>query len=172
MSKQRNKKYNPQKLETLRNQGKVSRSVPLTALTPSQVALKIRAKQIIKQNSFPTIRDQREGCEFAGWMEISMASRPAEWRVNRMKFFGDWCGEKNLDKILPDIVKDTKERSYQIDLRLFGIQGEEYEVDTLILMNPKNIDELEFGAKQYCASYAFDSGLLFDMDECYFEVRA
>ena len=61
--KKRNKKYNPQKLQTMRNQGKVSRSVPLTALTPQQVALKIRAKQIIKQNSFPAIRDQREGCE-------------------------------------------------------------------------------------------------------------
>ena len=41
--KKRNKKYNPQKLETLRNQSKASRSVPLTALTPSQVALKIKA---------------------------------------------------------------------------------------------------------------------------------
>ena len=170
--KARNKKYNPQKLQTMRNQGKVSRSVPLTALTPAQVALKIKAKQIIKRNSFPAIRDQREGCEFAGWMEISMASRPAEWRVNRMKFFGDWCGEKNLDKILPDIVKDTKERVYHIDLRLFGILGEEYEVDTLVVKNPKNMDELENRAKQYCALYAFDSGLLFDMDECYFEVRA
>ena len=88
MSKQRNKKYNPQKLQTMRNQGKASRNVPLTALTPAQVALKIRAKQIIKQNSFPEVRDQREGCEFAGWMEISMASRPAEWRVNRMRFYG------------------------------------------------------------------------------------
>ena len=172
MSKQRNKQYNPRKLENMRNQGKVSRSVPLTALTPAQVALKIRAKQIIKQNSFPAIRDQREGCEFAGWMEISMAARPPEWRVNRMKFYGDWCGEKNLDMILPDIVKDTKERMYQIDLRLFGIQGEEYEVDTLILINPKNIDELEFGAKQYCALYAFNEDLLLHSDECYFEVRA
>ena len=172
MSKQRNKKYNPQKLQAMRNQGKVSRSVPLTALTPQQVALKIRAKQIIKQNSFPAIRDQREGCEFAGWMEISIAARPPEWRVNRMKFFGDWCGEENLSKILPDAVKDTKERMYQIELRLFGILGEEYEVETLIVKNPKNIDELEERAKQYCASYAFDSGLLFDMDECYFEVRA
>ena len=172
MSKQRNKKYNPRKLENMLNQGEVSRNVPLIALTPAQVALKIRAKQIIKQNSFPAIRDQREGCEFAGWMEISMASRPAEWRVNRMRFFGDWCGEKNLDKILPDIVKDTKERVYQIDLRLFGILGEEYEVDTLIVKNPKNIDELEERAKQYCASYAFDKGLLFHRDKCYFEVRA
>ena len=172
MSKNRNKKYNPQKLQAMRNQGKANRSVPLTALTPSQVALKIRAKQIIKRNSFPAIRDQREGCEFAGWMEISMASHPPEWRVNRMKFFGDWCGEKNLDKILPDIVKDTKERVYQIDLRLFGIQGEEYEVETLIVKNPKNMDELEFGAKQYCASYAFDEDLLLDLDKCYFEVRA
>ena len=170
--KKRNKKYNPQKLETLRNQGKVSRSVPLTALTPAQVALKIRAKQIIRQNSFPAIRDRREGCEFAGWMEISMASRPAEWRVNRMKFFGDWCGEKNLDKILPDIVKDTKERVYQIDLRLFGILGEEYEVDTLIVKNPKNMDDLENMAEQYCALYAFNEDLLLHSDECYFEVRA
>nr|WP_313379326.1 hypothetical protein [Moraxella sp.] len=170
--KNRNKKYNPQKLQAMRNQGKASRSVPLTALTPQQVALKIRAKQIIKRNSFPAIRDHREGCEFAGWMEISMASRPAEWRVNRMRFYGDWCGEKNLDKILPDIVKDTKERVYQIDLRLFGIQGEEYEVDTLILINPKNMDDLELKTKQYCASYAFDEDLLLNLDECYFEVRA
>ena len=101
-----------------------------------------------------------------------MASRPAEWRVNRMRFYGDWCGEKNLDKILPDIVKDTKERVYQIDLRLFGIQDEEYEVDTLIVKNPKNMDDLENRAKQYCASYAFDKGLLFHRDKCYFEVRA
>ena len=172
MSKQRNKKYNPQRLETLRNQGKVSRSVPLTALTPDQVALKIKAKQIIKQNSFPEVRDRREGCQFAGWMEISMASRPPEWRVNRMKFFGDWCGEKNLDKILPDIVKDTKERVYQIDLRLFGIQDEEYEVDTLIVKNPKNMDDLENRAKQHCALYAFNEDLLLHSDECYFEVRA
>ncbi len=90
-----------------------------------------------------------------------MASRPAEWRINRMRFYGDWCGEKNLDKILPDIVKDTKDRMYHIDLRLFGIQGEEYEVDT----NPKNIDELEFGAKQYCASYAFDEDLLLNLGQ-------
>ena len=170
--KKRNKKYNPQKLETLRNQSKASRSVPLTALTPSQVALKIKAKEIIKRNSFPDIKDHRDGCEFSGWMEISMASRPAEWRVNRMKFFGDWCGEKNLDMILPDIVKDTKERVYQIDLRLFGILGEEYEVDTLIVKNPKNMDELEDRAKQYCALYAFNEDLLLHSDECYFEVRA
>ena len=135
--KNRNKKYNPQKLETMRNQGKVSRSVPLMALTPEQVALKVRAITIINRNSFPDVRDHREGCEFAGWMEISIAARPPEWRVNRMKFFGDWCGEKNLDKILPDIVKDTKERVYHIDLRLFGILGEEYEVDTLVVKNPK-----------------------------------
>ena len=172
MRKTRNKQYNPRKLETMRNQGKVSRSVPLTALTPQQVALKIRAKQIIKQNSFPEVRDQREGCQFAGWMEISMASRPAEWRVNRMRFYGDWCGEKNLDKILPDIVKDTKERVYQIDLRLFGILGEEYEVDTLIVKNPKNMDDLENRAKQHCALYAFNEDLLLHSDECYFEVRA
>ena len=172
MSKNRNKKYNPRKLENMRTQGKVSRNAPSMTLTPEQVALKIRAKQIIKRNSFPEIRDQREGCEFAGWMEISVASRPAEWRVNRMKFFGDWCGEKNLDKILPDIVKDTKERVYQIDLRLFGIQDEEYEVDTLIVKNPKNIDELDEIAKQYCASYALDKDLLFHRDKCYFEVRA
>lgn len=172
MRKQRNKKYNPRKLENMRTQGKVSRSVPLTALTPAQVALKIRAKQIIKRNSFPEVRDHREGCEFAGWMEISIAARPPEWRVSRMKFFGDWCGEENLSKILPDIVKDTKERVYQIDLRLFGIQGEEYEVDTLIVKNPKNMDELENRAKQYCASYAFDKDLLLHLDECYFEVRA
>ena len=170
--KKRNKKYNPQKLETLRKQGKLNRSVPLTALTPQQVALKIRAKEIIKRNSFPDIKDHREGCEFAGWMEISMASRPAEWRVNRMRFYGDWCGEKNLDMILPDIVKDTKERVYQIDLRLFGIQGEEYEVETLIVKNPKNMDDLEERAKQHCASYAFDENLLLNLDECYFEVRA
>ena len=172
MRKTRNKQYNSKKLENMRRQGKVSRSVPLTALTPQQMAIRVKAKKIIKQNSFPAIRDQREGCEFAGWMEISMASRPPEWRVNRMKFFGDWCGEKNLDKILPDIVKDTKERVYQIDLRLFGIQGEEYEVETLIVRNPKNMDDLEFQAKQHCASYAFDEDLLLDMDQCYFEVRA
>ena len=58
MRKTRNKQYNPQKLQTMRNQGKVSRSVPLTALTPGQVALKIRAKQIIKQNSLPEVSDQ------------------------------------------------------------------------------------------------------------------
>ena len=172
MSKQRNKKYNPQKLQTMRTQGKVSKNAPLTALTPAQMAIRIKAKQIIKRNSFPAIRDQREGCEFAGWMEISIAARPPEWRVSRMKFFGDWCGEENLSKILPDAVKDTKERVYQIDLRLFGIQDEEYEVDTLIVKNHKNIDELDEIAKQYCASYAFDKDLLLHLDKCYFEVRA
>ncbi len=106
MIKQRNKKYNPQKLQTMRNQGKVSRSVPLTALTPQQVAL------------------------------------------------------------------ENKERVYQIDLRLFGIQGEEYEIETLVVKNPKNMDDLELKAKQYCASYAFDEDLLLNLDECYFEVRA
>jgi len=122
--KNRNKKYNPQKLETLRNQGKVSRSVPLTALTPEQVALKIRAKQIIKQNSFPAIRDQREDCEFAGWMEISMAARPPEWRVNRMRFYGDWCGEKNLDKILPEIQDEANtHRKFEIDCYMTAIDG-------------------------------------------------
>lgn len=172
MSKQRNKKYNPRKLENMRTQGKVSRNAPSMTLTPEQVALKVRAIKIINRNSFPEIRDHREGCEFAGWMEISMAARPPEWRVNRMRFYGDWCGEKNLDKILPDIVKDTKERVYQIDLRLFGIQGEEYEVDTLIVKNPKNMDDLEERAKQYCALYAFNEDLLLHSDECYFEVRA
>ena len=170
--KKRNKKYNPRKLENMRTQGKVSRNAPSMTLTPEQVALKVRAITIINRNSFPEIRDHREGCEFAGWMEISMAARPPEWRVNRMRFYGDWCGEKNLDMILPDIVKDTKERVYQIDLRLFGILGEEYEVDTLIVKNPKNIDELEERAKQYCALYAFNEDLLLHSDECYFEVRA
>jgi len=171
MSKQRNKKYNPRKLENMRTQGKVSRNAPLMTLTPEQVALKVRAISIINRNSFPEIRDHREGCEFAGWMEISIAARPPEWRVSRMKFFGDWCGEENLSKILPNATKDAKERVYQIDLRLFGIQDEEYEVDTLIVKNPKNIDELEDQAKQHCASYAFDKDLLFNLDKCYFEVR-
>ena len=70
MSKNRNKKYNPQKLQTMRNQGKASRSVPLIALTPSQVALKIKAKEIIKQNSFPAIRDQREVCFIKGRLKF------------------------------------------------------------------------------------------------------
>ena len=172
MSKQRNKKYDPRKLENMRTQGKVSRNAPSMTLTPEQVALKVRAITIINRNSFPEIRDHREGCEFAGWMEISIAARPPEWRVSRMRFFGDWCGEENLSKILPDAIKDTKERVYQIDLRLFGIQDEEYEVDTLIVKNPKNIDELDEIAKQYCASYALDKDLLFHRDKCYFEVRA
>ena len=172
MGKQRNKKYNPRKLENMRTQGKVSRNAPSMTLTPEQVALKVRAIKIINRNSFPEITDHREGCEFAGWMEISIAARPPEWRVSRMKFFGDWCGEENLSKILPDAVKDTKERVYHIDLRLFGIQGEEYEVETLVVKNPKNMDDLELKAKQYCASYAFDEDLLLDLDKCYFEVRA
>ena len=172
MSKNRNKKYNPRKLENMRTQGKVSRNAPLMTLTPEQVALKVRAIKIINRNSFPEIRDHREGCEFAGWMEISIAARPPEWRVSRMKFFGDWCGEENLSKILPGATKDNKERIFQIDLRLFGIQDEEYEVDTLIVKNPQNIDELDEIAKQYCASYALDKDLLFHRDKCYFEVRA
>ena len=172
MAKQRNKKYNPRKLENMRKQGKVSKNAPLMTLTPEKVALKVRAITIINRNSFPEITDHREGCEFAGWMEISIAARPPEWRVSRMKFFGDWCGEENLSKILPDTIKDTKERVYQIDLRLFGIQDEEYEVDTLIVKNPKNIDELDEIARQYCASYAFDENLLLNLDKCYFEVRA
>ena len=129
-------------------------------------------RKAVKKNSYPHINPKINGMEYGGWMEISMANRPAEWRLKRMKFFGDWCGEKNLDKILPDIVKDTKERVYQIDLRLFGIQNEEYEVDTLIVRNPKNMDELELKAKQYCAAFAFDEDLLLDLDQCYFEVRA
>ena len=34
MSKQRNKKYNPRKLENMRTQGKVSRNAPSMTLTP------------------------------------------------------------------------------------------------------------------------------------------
>ena len=169
--KKRNKKYNPQKLETLRNQGKANRSVPLTALTPAQVALKIRAKQIIKQNSFPDIKDHREGCEFAGWMEISMASRPAEWRVNRMRFYGDWCGEKNLDKILPEIHDESNSnRKFEIDCYMTAIDGSEFQAETHKIFNPKNLDDLNAKVKAYI-SEVVDLNL-FNLDECYAEIRA
>ena len=128
MSKNRNKKYNPQKLQTMRNQGKVSRSVPLTALTPQQVALKIRAKQIIKQNSFPAIRDQREGCEFAGYMKMSLGQRDTvEDAIYHTTYAGDWAyysttilGREYTKSIKRLGIKkgDPVERNFRITIHL------------------------------------------------------
>ena len=67
----------------------------------------------------------------------------------------------------------TRNKKYNPQkLQTMRNQGEEYEVDTLIVKNPKNMDELEDRAKQYCALYAFNEDLLLHSDECYFEVRA
>ena len=43
MRKNRNNQYESKKLENMRRHEKASRSVPLTSLTPEQVALKIKA---------------------------------------------------------------------------------------------------------------------------------
>lgn len=81
-------------------------------------------------------------------------------------------GEKSLDDILPDVKNETQERAYAITPRMFDKAGDEYDVSTYYCINPENMDDLELQVRQYCKHVAEQSGFDFDLDECFFEVRA
>ena len=134
--------------------------------------LQILGARAVKLNSFPHINPKYEGLKYGGWMEISMANRPPQWRLKRMKFYGEWCSEKSLDDILPDVKNETRDRAYAITPRMFDKAGDEYDVSTYYCINPENMDDLELQVRQYCKHVAEQSGFDFDLDECFFEVRA
>ena len=153
--------------------GKLDQIHDWAKLSDKEKRLKVKARQILTTQAHPEIRNRRVGCKYAGWLRISIANRDPEWRLNHMQFFGDWCTNDMLDEILPDMAReDTTLRKFEIDLELVDIVGNEYKTEPFKIYNPKNIDDLERQIKEHCSMVANDEGYMFDLDNCYAEIRA
>lgn len=131
----------------------------------------LNAKAAIRSNAHPEIRNKRIGCKYEGWMTISLANRPAEWRAQKLEFFGDWADEKRLNEILPEIHdEENTRRKFEIDCYMTAIDGSEFQTETHRIFNPKNLDDLDAKVKAYISEVVNLN--LFNLDECYAEIRA
>lgn len=152
---------------------KLADILDLASLSEKERKLRLLGREMLIKNSHPEITNKRVGCKYAGWLQISLANRTPEYRLERMQFYGDWCTSDMLDEILPDLAgEDSKARRFYVDLRLFDVLGNEYDTDTLTIKNPKNMDDLEKQVKEHCRQIVFDENFMFDLDSSYAEIRA
>ena len=161
-----------QRLENAQNHAAVTgKNIFFPEAGKAKVRAFLNAKEAIRTNAHPTVRNKRIGCKYEGWMTISLANRPAEWRAQKLEFYGDWAAEKQLNEILPEIHEESNSnRKFEIDCYMTAIDGSEFKAETHKIFNPKNLDDLDAKVKAYI-SEVVDLNL-FDLDKCYAEIRA
>ena len=161
-----------QRLENAQNHAAVTgKNIFFPEAGKAKVRAFLNAKEAIRTNAHPAVRNKRIGCKYEGWMTISLANRPAEWRAKKLEFYGDWAAEKQLNEILPEINDETNSsRKFEIDCYMTAIDGSEFKAETHKIFNPKNLDDLDAKVKAYISEVVNLN--LFDLDKCYAEIRA
>ena len=153
----------------------------MAVMTPEQREFEIelqRVSQYVKtHHAHPGVLNKRVGCKYRGWVKISACGRKGnEYMLNRIKamqFYGDWCPSTKLDEIIPDeFVDDGVKRCYHVDFFMTDIAGNEYEIDTQKIYNPKSMVDLQLQIASLVRSIAEQDGYLFDFDKSYVEIRA